>query len=111
MTHSEMAKETLLRIRQDVIDQIRHILNVRKQREIQFNTPLIWGDGDGNENEVLDGYKIAEYIDQKDEAHTALYGDVQQELTTDDLTTDQLIWVLEQIETEDYEVIEEIAAE
>lgn len=96
------AKDRLIGIRQHVIDQIRSLLRIRNQREIRFKVPLIYIEH-GQENEVIDTFMLSDHIDVPDGVYTAMYGDQQQELVTNDLTIDQLIWVLEQVETENYE--------
>lgn len=72
-------KQELGYIRSGVIAQIRKMLKDRGHNDIDFTEQLVFASPEGDEH------------------------------GTDDLTTDQLVWILEQVENEAYELVDNTA--
>lgn len=98
-------------LRSGVIAQIRKMLKDRGHNDIDFKTPLSYSypEGQDGEHEVIGGFVLDPIGSAPDGVVTHFYGDIQNDdLTTDDMTTDQLVWILEQVETEAYELAENV---
>lgn len=104
---SIVLKEHLDTIRNIIISQIRRLMKDKGVFDIDFTTPLVFLTTDEQgENEVLSGICLSGNELVPDTVFTTYFGDVAQELSTTDLQTNQLLWMLEQIETDAYELAE-----
>lgn len=108
MTTAGEYKYELGCIRSGVIAQIRKLLNDRGHNDIDFTETLVFASPEGQEGEqeTVGGYVLSNVPEVPDTVVMHFYGDVSNEHGTDDLTTDQLVWVLEQVEKEAYELVD-----
>lgn len=112
---AQQFKEDAKTLRDNIIAQIRSLLTEKKIREIEFNNSLIYQVIDeGGENEVISHFRLGDGEvttsfrgDEYDAITTSVWGEEQNHYGLADVTTDQLIWLLEQVETEDYKVFEQ----
>ena len=96
------------KLRTDIVNAIREFLAIKNEREIQFNDALVYRviDSEG-ENEVLSAYRVGNASQNEvDTITTSFYGADEAYYGVEDMTTDQLIWIFRQIETNNYDVFE-----
>jgi hypothetical protein len=94
-------------LRQSIIEAIRQHLTEKDKKDIEFDDTLVYNviDTEG-ENESISGYKLGSG-DVEDTIYTTFYGAEQSEYGVEDMTTDQLIWILTQIESDSFEDVED----
>jgi len=94
-------KKAFLDLRQDVISEITNKLIKENAAEIQLHTPFIHNWIDDQQNEVISRVNVETASVQVDTGHN----DYNTELS--ELSLDELLVILEAVETGSYEVWEE----
>lgn len=97
------AKQQHINIRRSIVTQIRSLLRIKGIKEIEFNDNFP-NKYQSEDEEQFTGYRIADSIDEEDIIYVGI---IDFEFT--DINTEPLIWILEQVESENYEIIENIS--
>ena len=103
--NSTQYKEKYSHLRRTIVEQIDSLLRINGIKKISFDDALIYRQIDEQgENECISSYERTEFVDQESIIKTCFYADEESSYTIEDMATEQLIWMLEQVEQEKYSI-------